>query len=57
MKRFVILAVCLVMATSTAQACQYNQYASATTPTSSYSETIKIYDSNGSLQGYYKPHD
>lgn len=55
MKRFIILSVCLIMATATAKAYQYNQYSSATTPTSSYSESTKIYDSNGSLQGYNKP--
>lgn len=54
MKRFIILVAFLIMATATAQAYQYNQYASATTPTSSYSETTKIYDNNGSLQGYNK---
>lgn len=55
MKRFIILAACLILtSTVAAQAYQYNQYSGATTPTSSYSETTKIYDSNGSLQGYNK---
>lgn len=54
MKKFII-SIILLFATMQAQAYEYNQYSSATAPTSSYSESTKIYDKNGSLQGYNKP--
>ena len=55
MKRFIVLAVCLITVATASHAYEYNQYSSVTTPTSSYSESTKIYDKNGSLQGYNKP--
>lgn len=55
MKKLIILAACLILtSTVAARAYQYNKYSSVTTPIISYSETTKIYDSNGSLQGYNK---
>lgn len=54
MKKFILALLIIIQMNCSVQAYQYNQYANAMTPTSSYSQTTKIYDSNGSLQGYNK---